>query len=156
MPITPSLHLLLPLALVAGWGCATPTTAQAPAAPVEAAVPDARPEPVTLTLPGWTVDQQPGGFPNERITAARSEGAKVVLVRWWGRPEIDGGPMQVAERRPVEVAGQPHELLRTSMFEGQAAEVDVLFLRGEGWMARLSCRGCTAEQIEVVLAGVAL
>jgi hypothetical protein len=64
--------------------------------------------------------------------------------------------MQVAERRTVQVAGQETALLHTSMFEGQQAEVDVLFLRGEGWIVRVVCRGCSPAEIDEVCAGIKL
>ena len=115
-----------------------------------------RPEPVGLELAGWSRRDAASEFPNESIFTLRQGDASVELARWWGVPEIDGGPMQVASKRPVQVPGQTVELSRTSMFEGEQAEVDLLFLRGDGWIVRVVCRSCTEQQVDAVCAGLTL
>lgn len=114
-----------------------------------------RPEPVTLALPGWAaVDEGVGRFDNARSWRWTKGDATVELTRWWGMPQHPGRPMVVASKTPVTVDGQPEALLRTSMFEGVVDEVDVLFLRGEGWQARLVCRACTAADRAATLSAI--
>jgi hypothetical protein len=118
--------------------------------------PPARVEPVTLDLPGWSLTEGPAHDPNERVITFREGPAVVELVRWWEVPEVDGGPMQVAERRPVQIDGVDTELLRTSLFEGKSVEADVLFLRAGGWSVRVSCLGCAPEQLDAVVQGLSV
>lgn len=113
-----------------------------------------KPEPVTLVPIGWTCSAETGDFANERLIRCTRDGAVAVLTRWQGDPELPGDPMQIASRREVRVDGGTVELLRTAMFEGEPDDVDVLFLSGEGWTARLVLRGCDNVQEAAVLAGV--
>jgi hypothetical protein len=132
---------------------ATPSeAAPGPADQAPTAAP-ARAEPVGLELPGWTLTDILD-FEGERILRFQDGAATVELVRWWGMPELDGGPMEIESRRAVQAAGHELELLRTSIFQGREQQADVLFLKSEGWMARLSCQGCTPEQLDVALAGL--
>jgi hypothetical protein len=135
-------------------------------ASTEAAVPQPEPrsadvpaptpaEPVLLELPGWTLTDVLD-FESERILRFQDGDTKVELVRWWGYPELEGGPMAVAQASTVQVSGKEVELVRTTMFEGETAEVDVIHLRSDGWLARVSCEGCTQEQLDTVVAGLSV
>jgi hypothetical protein len=141
-------------------GVAPPAPSELPATPPAAERAEmptpARSEPVTLDLPGWSRTDGTGSDDNERVVTFREGSAVVELVRWWGIPETDGGPMQVAERRPVQIDGMDAELLRTSLFEGQAVEADVVFLRADGWIVRVACHSCAPEQLEAVLQGLSV
>ena len=70
--------------------------------------------------------------------------------------ECPEDPSRDCIKRCIAVAGQTVELSRTSMFEGEQAEVDLLFLRGDGWIVRVVCRSCTEQQVDAVCAGLTL
>lgn len=64
------------------------------------------------------------------------------------------GPMVVAEQRTVTIAGREAALQRTSMFQGRADEVDVVFIQDTGWQVRIVFRGCSEAQVGEVLAAL--
>jgi hypothetical protein len=151
-------RLLSMLGLLAACGGPTPPPpSEAPVPqpePPSADVPTPAPaEPVILELPGWSLADVLD-FEGERILRFRDGAATVELVRWWGYPEIDGGPMEVAHRSTVQVSGRELELVRTSMFQGRPAEVDAIFLKSGDWLARVSCEGCTQAQLDAVVGGL--
>jgi hypothetical protein len=76
------------------------------------------------------------------------------MDRWFGTPPTPGGPMVVAEQRPVTIAGREATLQRTSMFQGQPEEVDVVFIHDTGWQVRIVFRGCSEAQVAEVLAAL--
>jgi hypothetical protein len=133
-----------------------PTAAPAPAEPAAPvpAEPAEPAEPVRLTLPGWSQSEGASSFSNERTLTFREGDAIVELIRWWGAPEHDGGPMEVVERSTVTVGGEELELLHTSTLDGTEGEADVVFLRGDGWQARAACRACSDAQRAAMLGGL--
>lgn len=110
-------------------------------------------EPVTLRPAGWTCSTAPRGPVGERVVTCQLDGATAELTRWFGAPDGPDAPMEVASRHPVTVDGWDTERLRTRIFDGETAEVDVIFLRGGDWTVRLACRDCTSAQLDAVLAG---
>ena len=56
-----------------------------------------RPEPVTLDLPGWTMQSFPPdtSLPNQRIIGFTRDTCDVQLLRFWDYALTDGGPMSL-------------------------------------------------------------
>ncbi len=156
--MTTHFPLLLAALLYACAGISPSAPPEAPAThpePQSADVPTHAPsEPVLLNLPGWSRSEAATVFENERILRFQDGSAVVELMRWWGYPETDGGVMEVAHSSTVLVGGQEVELVRTSVFQGRPAEVDVMFLRSKDWIARVACHGCSQEQLDAVVAGL--
>lgn len=95
------------------------------------------------------VDESPG----MRRYSSPPGSACMVDVRWWRpMPPNPGGPMQVASRRAVSVMGEEREVLRTSMFEGEEREVDVVMVPGEGVHTRIVFTDCGRVEIDMFLA----
>ncbi|MCA9606074.1 MAG: hypothetical protein KC619_10795 [Myxococcales bacterium] len=79
----------------------------------------------------------------------------MVTVDWWRpMPPHPGGPMTEVSRRPATVDGHAAEVVRTSYFDGVAQEVDVLFLRGDGFQARFLFEDCGRVEQDLFLRGV--
>jgi hypothetical protein len=117
------------------------------------------PEPFFVDeLSGWTRAELHGArdhlLPNERLIRLEQGEASVHLLRFWDRPLYPGRPMQVASTRPIDLDGKRVELTHTSAFEGIAKEVDVLFLPGENWFARIVFDHCSEPQIAEVCAAI--
>lgn len=117
------------------------------------------PEPISVDeLPGWTRAELQGArdhlLPNERLIRLEQGEATVDVLRFWDRPLHPGRPMQVASTRSIELDGKSVELTHTSAFEGIAKEVDVVFLPGKDWFARIVFEHCSQGQIAEVCAAI--
>ena len=115
-----------------------------------------RPEPVELRLaPTWAlecVSEPDDTHPNRRITSWRRGEARIELTRTWDMPRNPGYPMQVASTREVE----GRQVETTSMFDGVAREVQITWLRGNGYgvgyVVRLVFDGCDDADVRDALA----
>ena len=78
-------------------------------------------------------------------------------VQWWRPyPSETGGPMQVSSKRKVTFAGEPREIVTTSMFQGEERKIDAAFISGEGWHARVVFTDCGHVEEDQLLATVVL
>jgi hypothetical protein len=116
------------------------------------------PEPIDLELPGWTktcVDATTGCvLPNERLLRFVRGASSITITRFWDMPLHGGHPMHVTSSRPATIAGKTAEICRTDMFEGAAEEVDVVFLTGRDWQARVVFERCPPDVVDAACAAI--
>jgi hypothetical protein len=62
--------------------------------------------------------------------------------------------MQVASTRPFVIDGRAVELVRTSMFEGSARELEACFIPGKDWFVRITFERCSPQDIDAVCAAI--
>jgi hypothetical protein len=115
------------------------------------------PEPIVLDLPDWTrAEHAPPSVPNLKVTIWERGRARIEMARHWDQPLVPGRPMVTASTRNAVVAGHTEEIHKTSMFEGGAMEVEVLFLEGPGWAVRFVFDECAPEIVDDVCARIAI
>lgn len=110
-----------------------------------------------LDLPDWKKTEHTNtGVPNMRLTIWERGTSRIEMARHWDHPLIPGRPMYTASVRKVIVAGHSEELHTTSMFEGAAMEVGVLFLQGAGWAVRIVFDGCSLHDVDEVCSRIVI
>ncbi len=132
--------------------CATVT--ESPPAAVEGSPPAT--EPVVLDLPGWAQAEGTPSADNERVLVFSDGEATVELIRWWGMPETDGGPMEVSGVLTTYIEGEPTEMLLVKVLDGEPVNATVLFLRGGGWLVRVACHHCNLTQFHAMQMGLSV
>jgi hypothetical protein len=82
-------------------------------------------------------------------------GKSVYLFYWEPRAPRDLGPMQVQAKWPARVAGQPTEILETSLFMGWPQRVFVVHLgfRNPDATAMIYASGMERVEFEAIVAG---
>ena len=113
------------------------------------------PEPVDIDMPGWEKEVG-GGLPNERHTRLTCGESSISVTRYWDRPLHAGGPMSTASTRAGVVGGQPIEIVRTAYFEGRRQDLEVVFLKGWDWTARVVFRACAPHVVDAACAAIRL
>lgn len=85
--------------------------------------------------------------PDDRLMTQRGE-----LSRWWDQPLTPGGPMQIASARTLTTtAGRTIEVQTTSIFAGVPRTLDVVFLQGADWYARLLFEDTFREDVDIAV-----
>lgn len=85
--------------------------------------------------------------PGDRIEVQR-----IVLARWWDRPLSAGAPMQIASTRQLTTDdGHTLDVHTTSVFEGFSNVVDVVFVNGADWCARVTLSRMPREDVDRAL-----
>src|SRR5262245_45955539 len=105
-----------------------------------------------VELPG-----PPGQFATQLFRSWSAPSGKSVVVFYWEpRAPRDLGPMQVAAKSPVRVAGQQTEILETSIFMGHPQRVFVVHLAftDPDASAMIYVTGMDRPEFESILAGV--
>lgn len=110
------------------------------------------PEPVALDLPGWERHVRKGEadrlLPNELIVTLTQGAQRIHLIRCWDRPLTAGAPMATASTRTIEIAGNRTQVHTTSLWQGHEQVVDVVFLNGSGYAARVVFEGCPSDVVD--------
>jgi hypothetical protein len=113
------------------------------------------PEPIILDIPGWKKEEHAHpSLPNFKLTVWERDTSRIEMGRHWDQPLLPGRPMVVGTSRKVVVSGHSEEIHRTSMFEGAAMEVEVLFLQGPGWSVRFVFDECPQDIVDDVCARI--
>lgn len=115
------------------------------------------PEPVVLDLPDWKREEHTvPSVPNLKLTSWERGRSRIDMARHWDKPLLPDRPMVTASTRRVVVAGHTEEILKTSMFEGTAMEVEILFLQGPGWVVRIVFDECPTDVVDDVCARITI
>ena len=106
-------------------------------------------EPISLVLPGFLVTEREGSLPNQRVLLFERGDARVELTRHWDRPLVGGHPMAIAATRNVTTrSGDTLEVLTASPIEWFPRWVDVVFVTGPGFAARLVFINCDRATVD--------
>lgn len=157
------LFTLAALVSIQGAACNPPSTSassQGAGAPLNPPKDSASQEPFVLEgFEDWQRKVESEGEHRLEILkpkAAQDGACELRLERWSSLPPTPGGPMKAESEREVTVSGQKLMLVTTSLFQGVADVVEVLFLRSGPAYGRLVLRQCPKDVTERALASLVI
>lgn len=108
---------------------------------------------VTLVLPGWEeVSTHQSAACDEHVTEYRRGEAVVRLHRHWDLGKVrPDQPMSEKHRRTVSIDGHDMEVVTTWLYQGRERTLDLVFIRGVGWLVKIELEGMSQPDADAVL-----
>ena len=117
-------------------------------------------EPLTLDLPGFHVTErgpEEGCLPNQRVLVFERGEARVEVTRHWDRPLAAGHPVAIISTRKVTtIGGDTLEVHTASPFEWFPVPVEVVFVNGPSFAARIVFISCERELVDGAIARLSI